>query len=185
VTDTFRRWTGAEVCFYKAMALFPALDPGPLTRWDLLRCLPAAEWSQSMGLGDLVTMRLSGSDLHAICEHSVTDLPADLDAQAPSDSYSPGNSFLYPSGIQLAYDLTRSPGERVVHLSLAGRPVEPDRFYSVVTSAFLARGYSGFHWFREGRAKQVAGGELEILIQHLRPGVVLPAVDGRLHVAAG
>src|SRR5262249_6319095 len=108
VTDTFRRWTGAEVCFYKAMALFPALDPGPVTRWDLLRCFPAAEWLQTVGLDHLVTMQLSGSAIRELCEHSVGELPGDLPAQGPATGCLPGNTFLYPSGMRLDLDLARS-----------------------------------------------------------------------------
>jgi 2',3'-cyclic-nucleotide 2'-phosphodiesterase (5'-nucleotidase family) len=185
VTDTFRQWARTEVCFCKAMTLFPALDRGPMTRWDLLRCLPTSACDRAMGLDALVTMRLSGAAIRAVCEHSVSDLPRDLHPPAPPDAGVPENNLLHASGLRLACDLSRPAGERVTCLSVAGQPVKPDRLYSVVTSGFLARGYSGFHWFRDGEARQVGDRGLEILLRQLRPGVTLPAVDGRLQFHTG
>lgn len=184
VTDSLRAAAGADVCLYNASGLFPALDPGPVTWWDLERAMPALPMNEAMGVEDIVAMTVTGEDLWAICEHSVTGLPCDLAAQVPRHFRWPGSTFLQVSGLRLAADLRRSPGQRVTALTVGGAAVEPRRRYTVATSGFLARGYSGFRWLGEGTARQPVATERQVLLAALRDSGSLPDGDGRLQVTS-
>jgi hypothetical protein len=82
--------------------------------------------------------------------------------------------------MRLAVDLARPRGHRVTALTVAGKPVAVNRRYRVVTTGFLARGYSGFHWLRDGADRQIVGTERSIVMAALRTDGRLPAPDGRL-----
>jgi hypothetical protein len=138
-----------------------------------------------MGFDRLVTMRLSGSALRAVCEHSLIGLARDIYPVAPVEDGLLPIILLQFSGLRVVADLTRPAGERVLQLSVSGQPMDPARLYSVVTVDFLARGYSGYHWFYEGDAQEVGERELNVLMERLCPGVALPAVDGRLQFQSG
>ena len=54
--------------------------------------------------------------------------------------------------MEVTSDLHRPPGERVVQVSIGGNTLEAGRDYSVVTSSFLAKGYSGFESFAQEKS---------------------------------
>jgi 2',3'-cyclic-nucleotide 2'-phosphodiesterase (5'-nucleotidase family) len=182
VTDTLRRAAGADICFYNANALLPALSPGPVRRWDLQRCLPGKQADETINLGGLKRLVLTGEDIRGVCEHSVSDLPRDVGPQVPAGFCLPGNPFLHVSGIRVVYDLTRPKGERVRHLAIddqdsrEGQAVEPSRLYRIVTSDFLSRGYSGYHWFRDATERHEEGPEIPLLLEGLQQTGLPPAV---------
>ncbi len=180
VTDEVRQQVAADICFFKAMSLMPALGRGPVTRWDLTRCMPGSKANEAMGMSRMVRMQLTGEAIHAICEHSVADLPWDLHEQVPSRFSLPGNGLLQVSGLRVVFDLTRSIGRRVICLTVDGDVVDRDRAYRVVTTGFLARGYSGYDWFRDGAEQEVIDSECSIVAASLGEGRTLPDVDGRL-----
>jgi 2',3'-cyclic-nucleotide 2'-phosphodiesterase (5'-nucleotidase family) len=189
VNDRLRAAAGTDVCLYNASGLFPALDPGPVTRWDLERAVPYLPANEAMGVEEIVAMTLTGEELQAVLEHSVGNLPYDLAAEVPHAEVPhhlcwPGSTFLQVSGLRVAADLRRPPGQRVTALTVAGVAVEPQRRYTVATSGFLARGYSGFRWLREGSARRQVGAERQVLLAALRDAGPLPDCDGRLQVTS-
>ena len=184
VADSLREHADADVSLYGALGLVPALDPGPVTRWDLDRCLPAARWNEVMGTDCIVRMQLSGEAIRAICEHSVSYLARDLHMQIPRRFCLPVR-LLQCAGLRAVFDLARPQGQRVAHLSISGDAVDSQRLYTVATSGFLARGFSGFRWFREGTGREVLDAERSIVLASLREGKTLPEVDGRLQLKTG
>jgi 2',3'-cyclic-nucleotide 2'-phosphodiesterase (5'-nucleotidase family) len=180
VTDSVRQQVSADICFFKAMSLIRALSHGAVTRWDLGRCMPGSQANEALGMSEIVRMQLTGEAIHGICEHSVADLPWDLHEQVSSRHCLPGNGLLQGSGLRVAFDLARPEGERVTCLSVNGNAVDRHRTYAVVTTGFLAKGYSGYHWFRDGAGREVMGSERSIVAGSLGEGRALPDVDGRL-----
>ena len=180
VTDRLREYAGADLCLYKASMLIPALDPGSLTAWDLAQSFPSTG-----ELGDLVRMQITGAAIYASFEHSVVGLPRDVDARIPGSLDLPCNTLLQASGMRVAFDLRWPEGQRVRALAIGGQPIELGRLYSVVTSGFLARGYSGFGWFREGAGQERIGTVRQVITEALREPQRLPAIDGRMSFGAG
>lgn len=179
VTDTLRTFADSDIYFHKASMLPPAFNAGTITLWDLSQCvsfiLPTAG-----EMSDIVRMKLRGSVIRAICEHGVVGLPRDIDSRIPEQCVLPCNTLLHASGLQVTYDLSRSEHDRVVAVTVAGEPLDEQREYHVATLGFLAKGLSGFHWFRGGTERVVVGPMRDAIIAALRVQAKLPAVDGRL-----
>jgi 5'-nucleotidase len=180
VTDSLRAFAETDICLYKASMLIPALDPGSVTAWDLAQSLPI-----SAELGDAIRMQLTGAAIHAILEHSVVGLPRDVDPRIAPEFSLPCNTFLHSSGIVVRFDLRRPEGQRVRALSIGGKPIDRGRRYSVVTSDFLARGYSGFSWFRDGITQEHLGPVRQLIAQALRACRRLPNIDQRMVMIGG
>ena len=173
VTDSLRAHAEADICFFKAGSLIPALDAGLVRKWDVEQCI-------NMEPEDLVRMTLSGEAVRAICEHSVADLPWDDSAHVARNFCMPGNTLIHASGIEATYDLQAPRGERARRLLVGGQPLDPARRYTVAVPEFLAKGYSGFHWFRDGGERHVVGSQRAVMRAALQSCHSLPPLDGRL-----
>ena len=185
ITDQLRTMAAADICWFKTAALFPALDSAPLTEWDLRRAVPGLVLDERMGLDDLMRMEVPGAAINAICEQVVVDLPYDLDPTIPPSACLPGNTHLQASGLRVSYDLARPAGARMCSLVVDGRPVDPQRTYTVVAPGFLAKGYSGYRWFHDGVRREVVGKERALLLAALACCTSLPSVDGRHQYLSG
>jgi hypothetical protein len=130
-------------------------------------------------------MQLTGAAIWAIFEHSVVGLPRDVDRRIPAGFSLPCNTFLHSSGLGVTLDLRQPEGQRVRALALGGQPIDRQRRYSVVTSSFLARGYSGFGWFRDGITREHLGPVRQLIAQALRECRRLPNVDQRMVMIGG
>ncbi|MFE8696426.1 5'-nucleotidase C-terminal domain-containing protein [Cytobacillus sp. FJAT-53684] len=109
-----------------------ALDKGPITLGDILTILPFGN--------TLATMELSGAEIKAALEHSVS--------QAPKES----GGFLHVSGMKFTFDSTKPVGERIVSMevNVGGDyvAIEENAKYVVATNAFTAKGGDGFNVFK-------------------------------------
>ena len=57
-----------------------------------------------------------------------------LDGVVDTDPYARvGGDMIQFSGMELTYDLYNPDGDRVVSLSVGGKPIEPERLYSVAS----------------------------------------------------
>jgi 2',3'-cyclic-nucleotide 2'-phosphodiesterase (5'-nucleotidase family) len=173
VTDAFRTHTGADISFTKASSVLPVLAPGPLREWELHCALDLRD-------DNLIGLRMRGDAIRAVCEHSVSELAADEGLQMGGDHRLPANPMLQCSGLRLKYDLRRPPGGRVMRIQTDSGDLDAARYYRVVTTAFLAKGYSGFHWFPETVPNSVAGSMRRALLESLLHTDSLPPLDGRL-----
>lgn len=92
---------------------------------------------------ELATMDLTGKQLRALMEHSA----------------SLSNGVLQVSkGVEMKYDSSKPIGQRVVVLTLNGKPIEDATVYHIATQSFLADGGDGFTTFKEGKARNTTGG---------------------------
>lgn len=92
---------------------------------------------------ELATMDLTGKQLRDLMEHGA----------------SLTNGILQVSkGLEMKYDSSKPIGQRVVELTLNGKPIEDATVYHIATQSFLADGGDGFTTFTEGKARNTAGG---------------------------
>lgn len=92
---------------------------------------------------ELATMDLTGKQLRNLMEHGA----------------SLTNGILQVSkGLEMKYDSSKPIGQRVVELTLNGKPIEDATVYHIATQSFLADGGDGFTTFTEGKARNTAGG---------------------------
>jgi 5'-nucleotidase len=137
---------------------------GTLTQKDVHALLPF--------LNVLVKLEVTGATLLALLERSVAAYPRVAGA------------FLQVSGLTVLFDPDRPAGERIVRLTVGGRPLDPERHYSVATNSYLAAGGDGYSMLAGARVlvgPRDGPGLAETLVQALQQaGAVAPRVEGRI-----
>jgi 5'-nucleotidase len=86
----------------------------------------------------LVTQSFTGAELKAVLEQG-------FDSNGPTQVLSPSQGFAY------RYDKSRPEGDRIVAMTLDGKPIDPKATYRVTTSNFLAQGGDSFTLLANGR----------------------------------
>jgi sulfur-oxidizing protein SoxB len=120
LTDALRAVTGAEISFFPAWRYGATLLPGPITVEDVYDLVPTN--------GRIVTYSMSGRSIRRLMENI-------LDGVVDTDPYARvGGDMIQFSGMELVYDLYNADGERVVELLVDGKPIEPERLYSVASA---------------------------------------------------
>jgi len=115
---------------------------------------------QPFGNG-VVVMDLTGAQLKRLLEQQFRDV------KEP-------NMLMPSAGFSYVYDVRRPEGDRIVSMTLAGRPVDPERTYRVATNSFLAAGGDHFTVFTEGTNRFDAGNDLDALEAYLQTNPPLP-----------
>lgn len=158
------RIDGAQIAF---------MNPGGV-RADLGSADGSINWGQAFTTlpfgNNLVTMTLSGAQIHAL-----------LEAQWRGG---PDNYLLQVSeGFQYAWDGRQPPGQRIAadSLKLHGETLDPKARYRVSVNSFLAGGGDGYAVLKQGT--DVSGGPLDLdaLLDWLKAHSALaPQVEGRI-----
>ena len=138
---------GAQVAFMNVFGIrsphqiVPAAD-GSVTFGQLYAVQPFAN--------TLVTQSFTGAELKAVIEQG-------FDAVQPIQFLSPSRGFAY------AVDTSRPIGDRVVRMTLDGKPIDPAATYRVTTNSFLAGGGDSFTLFAKGRDAVIGGTDIDAL----------------------
>ena len=126
VTDAMREASGARIAFQNAGGIRADIPRGPITMEAVFTTLPFED--------DMVTMDLTGEQIRELLEKSVLS-----------------EKMLQVSGMHIVYDLSKPVGAKVASAEVAGKPMEPQETYRVVTNDFLASGGDQFNIFKQGR----------------------------------
>lgn len=119
LTDAMRKMTGAEIAFFPAWRYGATLMPGKITTEDVYNLVPTD--------GKIITYSMPGRSLKRLVSNI-------LDGVVNSDAYARvGGDMIRFSGMKLVYDLSRPNGQRVVSLSVNGKPISEDQVYSVAS----------------------------------------------------
>jgi len=171
VADAIRARLGADVAVMNGGGIRSnrVLPAGRLTRRDIHGLLPF--------LNVLVKLEVTGATLLAALEHAVGAYPRE------------SGGFLQVSGLAVAFDPSRPPGQRLVEVHVGGRPVDPARRYTLATNEYLARGGDGYTMLAAARVlvgPRDGPGLTETVIAAIeRAGAIAPAVEGRIVLAPG
>lgn len=98
--------------------------PGILRLKDIMNCFPFED--------PVVVLKLTGKDLLAALENSVSMVPA-LEGRYPQ-----------VSNIQLEYHPELQPGSRIQWVKVDGKPLDQTKTYTLATRGYMARGKDGF-----------------------------------------
>ena len=119
---------------------------------------------------NVVVKTLSGAQLKTMLEAQF------LTVTGPNDRA----NMLFPSeGFFFAYDLSRTPGDRIVEMKLNGRPMDAAARYKVAVNSFIASGGDNFTVLAEAGPGVDAGLDLDALEAWLKRGAAVPAL-GRI-----
>lgn len=116
--DSILRASGAEFGICNSRTLRANVREGEVTFKDLYSALPFTE-------ENYVVLRATGRQVLAEIEDDLRDKATEL---------------AVPAGLSYSYDPTRPEGQRVVSATLAdGKPLDPDREYTVVLNETMSR----------------------------------------------
>jgi 2',3'-cyclic-nucleotide 2'-phosphodiesterase (5'-nucleotidase family) len=126
IADAMRDASGAQIAFQNGGGIRADISKGPITVETVFTALPFDN--------DLVSMDLAGEQIRELLEKSILS-----------------ENMLQVSGIQVEYDLSKPAGSKVASALVAGKPMEAQAIYRVVTNDFLASGGNQFNVFKKGR----------------------------------
>lgn len=136
VADAQLAASGAEIAFMNSFGLRADLVPGAdgaVTYGQLYAVQP---------FGNVIQVKaLTGAQLRRVLEQQF--------ASGANTAERP-NYLQVSRGFAFRYDLSRTAGQRIVEMTLEGRPIEELRVYRVAVSNFLATGGDNFTAFRDG-----------------------------------
>nr|WP_294849344.1 bifunctional metallophosphatase/5'-nucleotidase [uncultured Sphingomonas sp.] len=152
----------AQIALVNATGVRVDLPAGPLRYKEAFAMMPFGN--------NLLVMSLSGAELKTVLEQQFA-----IDIR---------NGFTKPSvlapseGFRYTYDLTRPKGDRIVAMSLDGRPIDPARDYRIAVNNFVASGGDGLSGFTKGRSVVDANiVDLDALIAWIAEGRAPPKAN--------
>lgn len=166
ITDAFRRAAGTDVALINGGSIRAddVLPAGDLTVRDVLSILPFGN--------DLAVIEVTGDVLREALEHGVS-------LTAPGAE--PGR-FPQVSGLRFSFDASKPAGSRVSGVTVGGKPLDPKKSYTLVTTSFVAGGGDQYAMFK-GRpdvlkTKLTDSGVLRKAIEDTK--TIAPQTDGRI-----
>lgn len=129
---------GAEIAFMNPFGIRAPLVPGEdgtLTFGDIYLCQPFGN--------NVVTESMTGAQIKAVLEEG-------LDDTGPKQALAPS------AGFEFRYDPARPAGDRIVSITLDGKPLDMAKTYRVTVNGFLGLGGDGFSGF-VGKPDTVTG----------------------------
>jgi 5'-nucleotidase len=167
IGDAFRRASGADVALINGGSIRAddVLPAGDLTVRDVLSILPFGN--------ELAVIEVSGDVLLQALEHGVS---------LTGPGAEPGR-FAQVSGLRYSFDASKLAGARVSDVTVGGKPLDPKKTYTLVTTSFVAGGGDQYAMFkgRPGvplKQKLTDSGVLRKAIEDAK--TIAPRTDGRI-----
>ena len=171
IADAIREAVGADVAItngggIRADREYPAGTT--LTRGDIFAELPFGNKT--------VKLKVSGETLLAALTNGFSQ--ADMG----------GGRFPQVSGLVVDVDLSKPPRQRVVSVSVGGKPLDPAASYTLATNDFMAGGGDGYVMFRD--AERLVGPiDAQLMASQVidyveAKGTISPKVEGRIKPAS-
>ncbi len=166
IADAWRGAAGADVALLNGGSIRAddVLPAGELTARDVLSILPFGN--------ELAVIEVTGDVLLQALEHGVS-------LTAPGAE--PGR-FPQVSGVRYSFDASKLPGVRVADVTVGGKPLDPKKTYTLVTTSFVAGGGDQYAMFK-GRpnilkTKLTDSGVMRKAIEDAK--TIAPRTDGRV-----
>jgi len=169
ILEVERNASGAQLASTAAFSLDASLAVGPITVARLSALYPYDN--------TLRAVKISGEQLRAYLEQSARYFKQMSDGRFGVDASIPGYNYDMVAGVDYTIDVSRPIGDRIVALTLAGRPVAPTDTFTMALNNYRQTGGGGFAMLRD--APVVYDKQLEIrqlLIDEVRRrGTIAPA----------
>jgi 5'-nucleotidase len=169
IADAFRQAMGADIAVVNGGSIRAdmIIRPGVLTKRDVLSMLPFNN--------RVVKLQVSGTVIRAALENGVS---------TAAEEVQPGR-FAQVSGIRYTFDTSRPPRQRITSITIAGKPLDERRTYTLTTTTYLAvEGGDGYDMFRGATflvPPEQAPIESDILLKAIASvPAIAPKTDGRI-----
>lgn len=161
IADAMIDVTGADIAFTNGGGIRASINPGDVTKGDVITVLPFGNY--------VITKDLKGSDILAAIEHGIDSYPETKGA------------FPHVAGMKVEFDPNQPAGSRVVKVMVGMKELDPNATYTFATNDFLAFGGDGYKMFADDAIVGEFDGLDEVLIDYMAK--VDPAtvkVEGRM-----
>jgi 2',3'-cyclic-nucleotide 2'-phosphodiesterase (5'-nucleotidase family) len=135
VVDAMRERSGADFALLNATGIRADLPPGELTRAALAAALPFAD--------SLTVLTLSGAKLRALFNQQAR-VASERECKTP----------IQVSGLRLRFKCSGTSSSALAQVGGSGRELDAQSQYTIVTSAYLADGGSGFDLLTDATARR-------------------------------
>ena len=166
IADAFRRAAGADIALINGGSIRAddVLPAGELTARDVLSILPFGN--------DLSMIEVTGEVLLKALEHGVS---------LTGPGAEPGR-FAQVAGLRYSYDASKLAGVRVGEVTVGGKPLDPKKKYTLVTTSYVAEGGDQYAMFKGNenllKTKLTDSGVLRRAIEEAK--TIAPQADGRI-----
>lgn len=148
MADAMREAGNADIGLANRGGVRRSMFRGPVTMGALVEVVPFGN--------TLVTMDLSGAQVRALLERSLSGEWKSADTRPPEEvkhdprplvsGLVPGHrtvGMVQPAGLTLSFDPRRPEGSRIVDVRVAGKPLDDAKSYRVACTNYLASGGDG------------------------------------------
>jgi 5'-nucleotidase/UDP-sugar diphosphatase len=147
----------ADVAVHNDGGIRASLDAGPITYAELYAVLPFDN--------TLVGLDLTGAQVRELIENGMDDRGTEIQV----------------SGLAFTYSMSKPRGRRVMEVTIAGQPLDPERIYRVVTIDYLHTHPSYRLSLVLGKQVTHGGLCLDAVIDYVRANSpISPTVEGRI-----
>lgn len=163
ITDAMVAETGADCALTNGGGIRASIPKGDITKGQVITVLPFGNY--------IVTKKVPGSDIKAALEHGTGSYPAAM------------GGFPHVSGIKYTIDTSRAAGDRVVDITVKGRPLDLQKEYILATNDFMAAGGDNYTMFADNKILNEYSSLDEAVIEYIQAkGTVSPALEARVSV---
>ncbi|HGY55970.1 MAG TPA: hypothetical protein ENK44_09725 [Caldithrix abyssi] len=162
LADALKEASGAEIAMVNPGSIRADLNTGPITKEELDNIYPFVD--------NLVIVEISGTALQSLIEYSLELV----------------YGLVQFSGLRLKYDSSRPVGQRLIEASVNGKPLDPNKNYTIACSYFLATGGDGFTMLKNGKRLAILP---KIVVEYIadyiktRKTITMPDVGRQIDIA--
>ena len=127
LSDILKQASGADIAVMNSGSLRADFNPGEVTVEDVLNVYPF--------IGKFHVVEINGDAVRELLEYS----------------YALHYGYAQMAGIEAIYDSRKPAGQRLLEAKVNGEPLDPEKSYTVASSAFLANGGDGYSMLAAGR----------------------------------
>ena len=162
LADVLHQDSEVDIAVMNSGSLRADLRPGPVTVEAVLNVYPF--------IGPYHVVEIDAEGVEALLEHS----------------YALHYGFAQMAGVEAVYDSRRPLGERLISAKIGGQPLDPERRYTVASSAFLALGGDDYSMLAAGKPIRQSEERLsQVFLDHFEanPEIVVPTVGRQVDLA--
>jgi 2',3'-cyclic-nucleotide 2'-phosphodiesterase (5'-nucleotidase family) len=164
VADAMKEAGKADLTLMNGGGIRESIPQGEVSLYKIGKVLPFSN--------SLVTIELKGDTIYKAVERGLRVYPSD--ANGP---------FLQVSGIQYVFDASKNAGERLLSITMDGKPLDRNTYYKVATNDYMYNGGDDYKELKDAKVLSRGGLLKDVLAEYIKSkGEVAPAEEGRIKV---
>ena len=163
IADMMRELANSEIAITNGGGIRASIKKGKIKVGDVYNVLPFDNL--------IVKLELSGKDIILALENGFSQVEKGA------------GRFPQVSGLTVKVNLKKPPMSRVIEVLINGKPLDPDKIYTVATNDFMAAGGDGYTSFKNAKSSVWVTGNWmrDDFIEYIKKHTPLnPQVEGRI-----